>query len=157
MSLLICLRLANFIPRINRKNKQRITTFLLIPSVTLVMSVPRIPLRENSQLDVNLEVNIPVPHWRVFSIAADEDTDHDPIESAQNVAMATIRKAEEKANKIKAFQDLSAKRCRASKAKLSAPKTVSSSPREASVRSSYQEALTKVETNTHFIVSRFAL
>jgi len=107
--------------------------------------MPRIPLRENSQLDVNLEVNVPVPHWRVLSTAADEDTDHDPVESAQAVAMATVRKAEARANKIKQFQALTAQRSRESKAKLRAPsKGNMSAPREAAPRTAYQDALAKV-------------
>jgi hypothetical protein len=105
---------------------------------------PRIPLRENSQLDVNLEVNVPVPHWRVFSIAAEEDTDHDPVESAQEVAQATLRKAQERENKIKRFQVLTAHRSRVSKSKLNTPKVMIATPRQVAPRTGYQDALANV-------------
>ena len=72
--------------------------------------MPTVSLKNISQLDVQLEINVPCPLWRVSSQFRDEDDDYDPVASAQEISHITSNKAVAKAERVNKFRKLTAKR-----------------------------------------------
>ena len=71
--------------------------------------MPSISLKDLSQLDVQLEVNIPCPTWKVSS-KQEGDLDYDPVLFARKIADATVNKAVCQATKLKSFKKLTQQR-----------------------------------------------
>ena len=71
--------------------------------------MPSISLKELSQLDVQLEVNIPCPTWKVSS-KQEHELDYDPVLFAKKIANATANKAENQALKLNRFKKLTKQR-----------------------------------------------
>ena len=107
------------------------------------MQPVNIPLSSNSQLDLQLEFNVPNPYWRVLATANDPSETSDPVISAQEVSNATIAKAKYKELKIRKFHALTSKRTR--KTNVAVTRKEESVPvQKERPKTAYEQAVEKV-------------